>query len=63
MPVDLRYERRVHAGVTEFEKYIPTFFANRVRIENMSHSNPLKQYKHHVKHLISPWKKALQRPF
>jgi AAA+ ATPase superfamily predicted ATPase len=27
------------AGVTEFEKFIPTFFANRVRIEKMSHRN------------------------
>jgi len=30
------------AGVTEFEKYIPTFFTNRVRIENMSHANALE---------------------
>ena len=27
------------ANVTEFEKYIPVFFSNRVRIENMDHSN------------------------
>ena len=30
------------AGVTEFERYIPTFFANRVRIEKMSHTNALQ---------------------
>jgi WD40 repeat protein len=30
------------AGVTEFERYIPTFFSNRVRIEKMSHINALK---------------------
>jgi WD40 repeat protein len=30
------------AGVTEFEKYIPTFFANRVRIEKMSHVNAIE---------------------
>ena len=30
------------AGVTEFEKYIPTFFANRVRIEKMAHSNAIE---------------------
>jgi hypothetical protein len=29
------------AGVTEFEKYIPTFFSNRVRIEKMAHINAL----------------------
>ncbi|MCX6328265.1 MAG: hypothetical protein NTZ85_01955 [Bacteroidia bacterium] len=29
------------AGVTEFEKYISTFFSNRVRIEKMSHTNAL----------------------
>jgi WD40 repeat protein len=29
------------AWVTEFEKFIPTFFANRVRIEKMSHRNAL----------------------
>lgn len=33
------------AGVTEFEKFIPTFFANRVRIEKMSHSNALEAIK------------------
>jgi len=33
------------AGVTEFEKYIPTFFANRVRIEKMSHRNALDAIK------------------
>jgi|WetSurMetagenome_2_1015567.scaffolds.fasta_scaffold00014_91 WD40 repeat protein len=27
------------AGITEFEKYIPTIFSNRVRIEKMSHQN------------------------
>jgi WD40 repeat protein len=27
------------AAVTEFEKYIPSFFSNRVRIEKMSHPN------------------------
>jgi len=30
------------AWVTEFEKTIPTFFANRVRIEKMSHMNALE---------------------
>jgi hypothetical protein len=30
------------AGVTEFEKLIPTFFSNRVRIEKMSHINALE---------------------
>jgi WD40 repeat protein len=30
------------AGVTEFEKYIPDFFNNRVRIEKMSHLNALE---------------------
>jgi hypothetical protein len=30
------------AGVTEFEKYIPNFFANRVRIEKMSHVNAIE---------------------
>jgi len=33
------------AGVTEFEKYIPTFFSNRVRIEKMSHRNALEAIK------------------
>jgi WD40 repeat protein len=33
------------AGVTEFEKYISTFFANRVRIEKMSHVNALEAIK------------------
>lgn len=33
------------AGVTEFERYIPTFFANRVRIEKMSHKNALETIK------------------
>jgi WD40 repeat protein len=33
------------AGVTEFERYIPTFFANRVRIEKMSHVNALEAIK------------------
>jgi hypothetical protein len=33
------------AGVTEFEKYIPTFFSNRVRIEKMSHTNALEAIK------------------
>lgn len=33
------------AGVTEFEKYIPTFFSNRVRIEKMSHTNALMAIK------------------
>jgi gliding motility-associated protein GldM len=33
------------AGVTEFEKYISTFFANRVRIEKMSHRNALEAIK------------------
>jgi len=30
------------AGITEFEKYIPTIFSNRVRIEKMSHINALE---------------------
>jgi len=30
------------AGVTEFEKFIPTFFTNRVRIEKMSHINAIE---------------------
>ena len=33
------------AGVTEFEKYIPTFFANRVRIEKMAHINAIEAIK------------------
>ena len=33
------------AGVTEFERYITTFFANRVRIEKMSHVNALEAIK------------------
>jgi WD40 repeat protein len=33
------------AGITEFERYIPTFFANRVRIEKMSHINALETIK------------------
>jgi hypothetical protein len=33
------------AGVTEFERYIPTFFSNRVRIEKMSHTNALEAIK------------------
>jgi WD40 repeat protein len=33
------------AGVTEFEKYIPTFFSNRVRIEKISHINALEAIK------------------
>ena len=33
------------AGITEFEHYIPTFFANRVRIEKMSHVNALEAIK------------------
>jgi WD40 repeat protein len=33
------------AAVTEFEKFIPTFFANRVRIEKMSHANALEAIK------------------
>jgi hypothetical protein len=33
------------AGVTEFERYIPTFFTNRVRIEKMSHINALEAIK------------------
>ncbi len=33
------------AGVTEFERDIPTFFANRVRIEKMSHTNALETIK------------------
>jgi hypothetical protein len=30
------------AGITEFEKYIPTIFQNRVRIEKMSHINAIE---------------------
>ena len=30
------------AGVSEFEKYIPYFFDNRVRIEKMSHLNAIE---------------------
>ena len=33
------------AGITEFERFIPTFFANRVRIEKMSHINALEAIK------------------
>ena len=33
------------AGVTEFERYIPTFFSNRVRIEKMSHVNAIEAIK------------------
>jgi hypothetical protein len=33
------------AGVTEFEKYISSFFANRVRIEKMLHINALEAIK------------------
>jgi Novel STAND NTPase 1/WD domain, G-beta repeat len=33
------------AGITEFEKYIPTIFTNRVRIEKMSHRNALNAIK------------------
>jgi WD40 repeat protein len=33
------------AGITEFEKYIPTIFSNRVRIEKMSHRNALDAIK------------------
>jgi hypothetical protein len=33
------------AGVTEFEKFISTFFSNRVRIEKMSHRNALEAIK------------------
>jgi WD40 repeat protein len=33
------------AGVTEFEKFIPTFFSNRVRIEKMSHRNAIEAIK------------------
>ncbi|MCX6302388.1 MAG: hypothetical protein NTW82_09400, partial [Bacteroidia bacterium] len=33
------------AGVTEFEKFIPTFFGNRVRIEKMSHRNAMEAIK------------------
>jgi hypothetical protein len=33
------------AGVTEFEKFIPTIFSNRVRIEKMSHRNALETIK------------------
>ena len=33
------------AGITEFEKYIPAFFANRVRIEKMSLINALEAIK------------------
>jgi len=30
------------AGVSEFEKYIPDFFDNRIRIEKMSHANAIE---------------------
>ncbi len=33
------------AGVSEFEKFIPTFFSNRVRIEKMSHRNAIEAIK------------------
>jgi hypothetical protein len=33
------------AGITEFEKFIPTIFLNRVRIEKMSHRNALEAIK------------------
>jgi hypothetical protein len=33
------------AGITEFEKFIPTIFSNRVRIEKMSHRNALEAIK------------------
>jgi WD40 repeat protein len=33
------------AGVTEFERFIPTFFSNRVRIEKMLHRNALEAIK------------------
>jgi hypothetical protein len=33
------------AGVTEFERYIPSFFANRVRIEKMAHLNAIEAIK------------------
>jgi len=33
------------AGVTEFERFIPTFFSNRIRIEKMSHQNALEAIK------------------
>jgi hypothetical protein len=33
------------AGVTEFERYIPSFFANRVRIEKMAHVNAIEAIK------------------
>jgi len=33
------------AGITEFEKFIPTIFLNRVRIEKMSHRNALDAIK------------------
>ena len=33
------------AGITEFEKFIPTIFSNRVRIEKMSHGNALEAIK------------------
>ncbi|HPJ60144.1 MAG TPA: AAA family ATPase [Bacteroidales bacterium] len=33
------------AGITEFERFIPTFFSNRVRIEKMSHRNALEVVK------------------
>jgi WD40 repeat protein len=33
------------AGITEFEKVIPTIFANRVRIEKMSHLNAIEAIK------------------
>ena len=33
------------AGITEFEKFLPTIFSNRVRIEKMSHRNALEAIK------------------
>jgi len=33
------------ANVTEFERHIPEFFSNRVRIENMDHSNAVQAVK------------------
>jgi WD40 repeat protein len=33
------------ANVTEFEKHIPAFFSNRVRIENMDHNNAIEAIK------------------
>ena len=33
------------SGITEFEKFIPTIFSNRVRIEKMSHRNALEAIK------------------